>query len=196
PQKDGGHPHGPAHAQRARWHAGKSVHDLRPGWRADLRRFMVGARGRPPRATSLGMRRLRLRVRDAGVLSGALAGEQAPAQADGFDQENGRFAGGGGLMPITRPPASIALPGRSIIQFTVSPLALAPVPTMDERAENTPRRGGASAVAGGWAGVVATGPTGVAVEAAVAGGATGATCRGASMATAGACGKPGGGAGA
>ena len=52
-------------------------------------------------------------------------------------------------MPITRPPASIALPGRSITQFTVFPVALAAPPTIDERAENTLRRG--AGVTGGVA---------------------------------------------
>jgi hypothetical protein len=112
-------------------------------------------------------------------------------------QENGRFGGGAGSMPITRPPASIALPGRSITQFTVFPVALAAPPTIDERAEKTPRRGAGvtGGAAGGWAGLATTGPTG-AVAAAGTAGVTGATYSGASMPTAGAGGRPGGGAGA
>src|SRR5262249_55792351 len=100
-------------------------------------------------------------------------------------------------MPITRPPASIALPGRSIIQFTVSPVALAAPPTIDEIAEKTPRRGGASAVAGGpiGDGVWAANVGAPAAVAAGGGGVTGATCNGEFMPSAGACGSPGGGAG-
>src|ERR1051325_28169 len=131
------------------------------------------------------MRGLRLRIRDARVLPGAIAGKSSSVRADGSRQsmiakkpapgrdrgrlpvpgkdhalqENGRFGGGGGLlMPITRPPASIALPGRSITQFTVLPVALAAPPTIEETAENTPRCGGASAVTGGCAGPATTGP--------------------------------------
>src|ERR1700750_855812 len=128
------------------------------------------------------MRGLRLRVRDAGVLPGAITGSCASNSVDGLRQENGRFGGGGGFsMPITRPPASIALPGRSITQLTVFPVALAAPPTIDEMAEQTPRRGAGAAggAAGGGTGPATTVPTGAA-EAAGAGGVTGATCSGAS----------------
>src|SRR5262252_4756802 len=131
------------------------------------------------------MRGLRLRVRNAGVLPGGLAGEGGqPGRIDGR-QENGRFGGGVGSMPITRPPASIALPGRSITQLTVLPVALAAPPTIDDSAENMPPRGGATGVAGGgvagWTGAAATGPTGAVATAGAPGvaGATGATCSGA-----------------
>src|SRR5215472_10212699 len=60
--------------------------------------------------------------------------------------------GGDGLTPMTRPPASIALPGSSMTQLTVCPVALAAVPTTDDSVERTaltgPRRsGGRSACA-------------------------------------------------
>src|SRR5215471_12995716 len=64
----------------------------------------------------------------------------------------GGDGGGDGLTPMTRPPASIALPGSSMTQLTVCPVALAAVPTTDDSVERTaptgPRRsGGRSACA-------------------------------------------------
>src|ERR1051325_5031083 len=101
-------------------------------------------------------------------------------------------------MPITRPPASIALPGRSIIQLTVFPVALAAPPTIDEIVPKTPRRGsgvGGGTIGGGGTAPATTGAPG-GIDAADPGGdGTGATCNGASMETAGARGRPGGGGG-
>src|SRR3984957_20358819 len=62
-----------------------------------------------------------------------------PQQALRQCQENGRGdgGGGGGVTPMTRPPAEIALPGRSITQSTVLPGALAAWPTNLDTGENT-----------------------------------------------------------
>ena len=79
-------------------------------------------------------------------------------------------------MPISRSPAVIALPGRSITQFTVSPVTLTACPTTTEKAENTawtgPRRSGTAGV--GFLAFTVTGESAVgslALAAATGGGA-------------------------
>ena len=101
--------------------------------------------------------------------AGAAAGGGAGAAA------GGGVAGAGSPpppLPNSLPPAEIALPGRSITQFTVLPVAFAAVPANTEIEENTlpaKLRGSGSAPAG----AVFTVAGGVVVGSAAGGGGTG-----------------------
>src|SRR5712672_3889379 len=53
---------------------------------------------------------------------------------------------------MTRPPASIALPGRSMTQFTVLPVTLAAWPTKTEMPDSTEPTGPRSTTGGGAVG--------------------------------------------
>src|SRR6267378_393287 len=87
---------------------------------------------------------------------GSSAPEEIPRSGPQSLQEKGRLGGGGGggVTPMTRPPASIALPGRSMTQFTVLPVALAAWPTKTEMPDSTEPTGPRSTTGGGaiWAG--------------------------------------------
>src|SRR5712671_3772370 len=82
---------------------------------------------------------------------GSSAPEEIPRSGPQSLQEKGRLGGGGGggVTPMTRPPASIALPGRSMTQFTVLPVTLAAWPTKTEMPDSTEPTGPRSTTGGG-----------------------------------------------
>src|SRR5258705_9653526 len=90
---------------------------------------------------------------------GSSAPEEIPRSGPQSLQEKGRLGGGGGggVTPMTRPPASIALPGRSMTQFTVLPVALAAWPTKTEMPDSTEPTGPRSTTGGGAVGAGAAG---------------------------------------
>src|SRR4029077_16783590 len=76
----------------------------------------------------------------------------------------------GGLSRRALPPASIALPGRSITQFTVLPVALAAWPTKIEMPDSTVPTGPRLTTVGAAIGAAAGGPATTTGESACAGG--------------------------
>lgn len=69
---------------------------------------------------------------DQGLAGGAVAGGGGAPGGGGVPAWSSSF-----LMPISFPPALIALPGRLIIQLTVLPVAFAAEPAADDSPEST-----------------------------------------------------------